>query len=261
MSSSSKRKMLGQNFLVDEGVAEQIVEAAGVSSADTVLEIGPGRGALTKILAEKAGRVLAVEVDKKLVKELRDKFGGVSNLEILEADALTVPDDVLRLPREFILVANLPYASGAAILRRFLEQGPRPRRAVVMLQLEVAERITAKPPRETLLAIAVQLFGRPKIIFRVPPSVFSPQPKVESAVILIRIPERSELLQNLDVVKFFTILKAGFSAPRKKLHNNLKRFVTSERLGEILKHLGTSSGARPAELSVEQWVALARVLS
>jgi len=258
---SLSRKTLGQNFLVDEGVAARIVAAAGISAADTVLEIGPGRGALTKMLAEKASRVVAVELDKKLVKELREKFGGIPNLEILEGDALTVPDEALRLPGDFILVANLPYASGAAILRRFLEKGPRPRRAVVMLQLEVAERLAAQPPHSTLLTIAIQLFGRPKILFRVPPSVFSPQPKVESAVIEIRVPERSELLQNLDLAKFFTILKAGFSAPRKKLHNNLKKFVSSERLGEILKHFGTSSDARPAELSIEQWVALARALS
>lgn len=256
-----KTKTFGQNFLVDEAVAERIVQAADISSADTVLEIGPGRGALTKMLAEKSGRVVAVEVDKKLVAELREKFSAVSNLEIVDSDALTVSESVLRLPENYLLVANLPYASGTAILRRFLEKGPRPRRAVVMLQLEVAERLVAAPPRETLLSIAVQLFGQPKIIFRVPPSAFSPQPKVDSAVLDIRLPERNELLHNLDVAKFFTVLKSGFSAPRKKLRNNLKKIVSAEDVGQILRSVGQSADARPAELSVEQWVALVEALS
>lgn len=262
MASSSKgARALGQNFLVDERVAERIIEAAEISPSDTVLEIGPGRGALTEKLVGRASRVVAVEVDKKLVQELEEKFGGARNLEIIHGDALRVSAGELRLPSKFKLVANLPYASGAAMLRRFLEKGPRPSVAVVMLQREVAERIAAPPSRSTLLTIAVQLFGKPKIIFRVPPPAFSPQPKVESAVIEIRVPERSELLRNLDVAKFFTILKAGFSAPRKKLHNNLKKFVSSERLGEILKHFGVSPDARPAELGVKDWVALVRALS
>ncbi|MEK7516462.1 MAG: 16S rRNA (adenine(1518)-N(6)/adenine(1519)-N(6))-dimethyltransferase RsmA [Patescibacteria group bacterium] len=254
-------RALGQNFLTDERIANRILDAASISPTDTVLEIGPGRGALTEKLVERASRVVAVEVDKKLIRELQEKFGGARNLEIIHGDALRVPAGELRLPSKFKLVANLPYASGAAILRRFLEEGPRPEVAVVMLQREVAERIAAKPPHSTLLTIAVQLFGKPKILFRVPPSAFSPQPKVESAVIEIRVPERSELLRNLDVAKFFTILKAGFSAPRKKLHNNLKKFVSSERLGELLKHLGVSSDARPAEISVEDWTAIARALA
>ena len=178
------RKALAQYFLTDQRVLSYILEAADLSSDDTVVEVGPGRGILTRQLAKLARRVVAVEIDAALAAGLATKLGNPPNLTVLEADARTadIQPDV-----PYKLVANLPYYAANPIIRRFLEMERQPLRMVVMVQKEVAHSMTATPGRMTLLSVAVQFYGMPRLVCVVPPSAFRPSPKVDSAVVCIDV--------------------------------------------------------------------------
>ncbi len=186
-------KGLGQHFLFERGIVERMVRQAGIGPGDSVLEVGPGLGILTSELLRKvgAGHVVAVEYDRGLAAHLETAFGDLPNFELIQGNALhQTADDLFAPGIEFDVVANLPYSTGTAILRHLLEQPRKPRRLTVMLQKEVAERITAQPPDMSILSVATQYFAEPRVEFIVSPTVFIPPPKVESAVIHLDV--RSE---------------------------------------------------------------------
>ena len=175
------KQSLGQNFLHDEGLLARIVAAADLSSGDAVLEIGPGLGALTRQLAQAAGRVVAVELDDRLLPVLRYELEPFANVEIVHGDILTF-DVGAHFDGPFVVVANVPYYITGAILRRLLEGHPRPKRMVMTVQREVADRLTATPPRMSLLAVGVQYYGSVRLVGAVKAGAFWPRPEVDSAV-------------------------------------------------------------------------------
>ncbi|GIV84750.1 MAG: ribosomal RNA small subunit methyltransferase A [Candidatus Roseilinea sp.] len=259
------RKSLGQNFLADEATARRIVDAAEVGQGDLVLEIGPGAGALTKHLAKCAGWVVAIELDQTLIPALREELGEARNVTIVHGDALKV--DFVQLAQDAArsfgrpfqatrFVANLPYYITSAAIRRILECGLSIASVVLTVQTEVAERVTAQPPDMSLLAVSVQFYGRPDLLFRIPPNRFYPQPGVESSILRITPHNRPP---DIDAQKFFRAVKAGFSQPRKQLRNTLAAGlkITKSEAEAALRQSGIEPGRRAETLSLEEWKRLA----
>ena len=264
------RKGLGQHFLVDGEVLERIVSAARLTPDDIIIEVGPGLGILTKELAKKAGRVVAIELDDKLARLLNKTLASFVNITIINNDILNLdPQDVLeglkdRPPASdsYKVVANLPYYIASAVLRHFFEALHKPQVMVVMVQKEVAEAITAKPGKMSLLSVSVQFYGEPKIIGYVPPESFYPAPEVSSAVLKIDIyPE--PLVDVADEAGFFKVVRAGFTAPRKQIANSLAQGMGRDK-GDILPLLnkaGITPQRRAETLGIEEWAELWRVFS
>jgi 16S rRNA (adenine1518-N6/adenine1519-N6)-dimethyltransferase len=183
------KKSLGQNFLSDEGLLARIVAAAELSPEDEALEVGPGLGALTRVLARAARRVVAVELDGRLLPVLESELSGLVNVELVHGDVLQLdPADWFAAP--YVVVANVPYYITGAILRHLLGGRPRPRRLVLTVQREVADRLTARPPEMSLLAVSVQYYGRVRLVSTVKAGAFWPRPEVDSAVVRIDVEER-----------------------------------------------------------------------
>lgn len=255
---------LGQHFLKSEIIAGKIVETAELAPDDLVLEIGPGKGVLTAELLKRAKKVIAVEKDASLVEFLKKKFSSqledpASKLEIIQGDALKFnPERYSLSVNRYKIVANLPYYITSRFLRRFLESDFRPAAMTLMIQKEVAQRIVSRPPKMNLLAISVQVFGRPKIAFKVSRGYFSPAPKVDSAVIAITGISRDFFIKNnIEEKSFFSLVKTGFAHKRKLLINNLGAELPSkEKWREIFKKYGIPEKARPENLSLQNWVCL-----
>jgi 16S rRNA (adenine1518-N6/adenine1519-N6)-dimethyltransferase len=240
-----------------------MVDAAGIGSDDVVVEIGPGLGILTEALLHAARRVIAVELEPRLAAHLRTVFSEATSFQVVEGDALTLSTGDLLLPGEpYQVIANLPYSVGSAVIRRVLEQPNPPMRSTVMVQREVAERLTAKPPRMSILSVATQFFTIPRLAFTVAPTVFIPRPKVESAVVVLdrlpepRLPRAMELL-------FFRVVNAGFRHRRKQLANSLSAELSmpKEMVNGWLTGVAIDPARRAETLSVEDWVALTRAYS
>lgn len=248
-------KRLGQNFLIDENILKKIIEAADLKKEDTVLEIGPGLGILTKELASRSGKVMAIEKDKKLVSMLHEKFKDIKNLKIIEGDFLKTDISKLNLLAGYKVVANLPYSITGAAIRKIMEADPAPSMAVLMVQKEVTEKICAKPGDMSLLSLSVQYYGISKLLFKVSRNSFWPVPKVDSAVVKIIFVKNKESEIRNQADKFFRLARAGFSAPRKQLQNNLANglHISKEKAAELLRQAGLDPKARPEELSVEDW--------
>ena len=253
--SPRTKKSLGQNFLVDRRVRAKIVEAADISPTDTILEVGPGRGFLTKALAERVGRVVAVELDDALIPSLREKFADYDNVEIVSGDARTVDiDSLVGTATKYKVVANLPYYAATPIVRRFLEAPHKPTTLVVMVQREVGQEMTAPPGKMGILSVATQVYGSPRIVASVPPKAFRPSPNVTSAV--VRIDTYAEPAVAFDSVEsFFTLVRAGFSTPRKQLHNSLKNGldIDAEEIMALLGNAEISPTRRAQTLSIDEW--------
>ena len=216
------RKGLGQNFLTDPVALERIVAAADLSPDDVVVEVGAGVGTLTRSLAERAGHVLALELDDRLVELLRAQLAHLPNVEIVHGDVLHF--SLAELPHlGYKVVGNLPYYITSAVLRHFLEKAPRPRLMVVTVQREVANRIVARPGEMSLLAVSVQFYGHPGIVARIPAGAFYPPPQVDSAVVRIDVGEQPAVLLGggIDDTTFFRLVRAGFAQKRKTLRNSL----------------------------------------
>lgn len=253
------RKGLGQHFLVDEGALRRIVAAAELDPADVVIEVGPGLGILTRELAARAGTVVAIEVDSKLATALREALPCASKLTVINEDVLdTEPGGLLEAAgvapgTGYKVVANLPYYMASAVLRHFLESVPRPRLMVVTVQREVARQIAARPGKMSLLSVGVQLYGRPEIVAYVPASSFYPRPKVNSAVVRVHVYDRP-LLQ-VDETAFFRVVRGGFAAPRKQLHNSLAQGLEMlpRDAAALLEKAGIGPERRPATLGLEEW--------
>jgi len=252
------RKGLGQHFLVDESVLEMVVEAAELKPSDVVIEVGPGLGILTRGLAKRAGKVVAVELDHNLAAMLDKQFAGVPNVAILNRDILkTSPVSLLgryNVSNEYKVVANLPYYITSAVLRHFLETQIKPRLMVVMVQKEVAEAIAARPGDMSLLSISVQFYGEPAIVGIVPADSFYPPPEVDSAVLKIAVSPEPPLPVG-DVAGFFKLVRAGFSSKRKQMVNSLTHGtgLGREEIGAILKESGIEPTRRAETLSLEEW--------
>lgn len=260
------RKGLGQNFLVDPFHLAKIVEAAGLTPSDTVLEIGPGPGTLTRLLAATAGQVIAVEIDPHLVELLKTELGHLPNLAIIHADILQTRLDALptgqKIPAPFKVVANLPYYITSAVLRHLLEATPRPERIVVTVQKEVAQRIVAGPGQMSLLAVSVQFYGRPALVHRIPAGAFYPPPRVESAVVCIdTFTQPPVAVANADF--FFRVVRAGFGQKRKQLKNALAAGLHKPVAGVVqaLEQAGINPTRRAETLDLEEWARLAGAIA
>jgi 16S rRNA (adenine1518-N6/adenine1519-N6)-dimethyltransferase len=251
---------MGQNFLVEPDVVRDIVDVAGIVPGDRVVEIGPGLGILTRELVGRGAHVSAVELDRDLVAFLRHDLAEVPNLTVIERDARHVDLEQLAAGREYHMVANLPYSTGTVIIRRFLEADYPPRSMTVMVQREVAERMTAVAPDVSLLSLATQLFACPELAFMVPPDVFNPAPKVESAV--VRLTLHSEPLASpIDVEEVFRIATMAFQRKRKTISNGLSQGLAMPKpdVDALLARAGVEPSLRPQAIPLERWLALARV--
>jgi 16S rRNA (adenine1518-N6/adenine1519-N6)-dimethyltransferase len=250
------KKSLGQNFLTNEEVAKKIAGSASLSSKDNVFEIGPGKGILTKYLAEKAGKNLALEIDQDLANKLqKENFKGT---EIIEGDILKI-----NLPRlieenrfgDYKVVANLPYYITSKIIRLFLETKYPPSIMVLMVQKEVGERIVAKDGKESLLSISVKFYANPELLFNVSREKFDPAPEVDSTVIRI---VRKKSQPKIDPSDFFSLVHAGFSSKRKMLANNLSAglHIPKADVISILKKTRLEPEIRAEKLGVKEWINL-----
>lgn len=256
--SPRANKALGQHFLVDARVRSRILSAAGLAPDDLVVEIGPGRGFLTNSLVRQAGKVVAVELDGALAERLSDVFSDRPDLQVVGADARDVDIRALVGDCDYKVVANLPYYAANPILRRFLEAERKPSVIVVMLQREVAEVIAAKPGRMGLLSVAVQVYGRPRIVCNVPPRAFRPPPEVMSAVVRIDMYEEPAVPEVGE--RFFRLVKAGFSAPRKQIRNSLSLGLKAspEAVDAMLLAASIEPRRRAQTLTIEEWGRLYR---
>lgn len=251
-------KKLGQNFLIDENIVRNIVEAAQLSPEDTVLEVGPGIGTLTQGLAESGASVVAVELDKRLLPVLDTTLAGYDNVRIVNGDILQV--DIMSIvgAKKFKVCANLPYYITTPIIFALLEKRLPMECLVAMVQKEVAERMAAKPGGKDYgaLSVAIQYYTEPEIAFLVPPSSFIPAPAVDSAVIVCRRRQEPPV-KVCDEELFFRVVKAAFSLRRKMLSNSLKSMgITSEQCTKWLSLAGIDSKRRAETLSLDEFAAL-----
>lgn len=255
------KKSLGQYFLRCRWVTSALIGAAEIEPTDVVLEIGPGTGILTKILARHAKKVIAVEKDECLADSLKSTLikEGIKNVEVISGDILKkFPQIAITHDLQYTnykLVSNIPYYLTSRLLRLLLEAGPRPKLIVLTIQKEVAERIVAKPPQMNLLSLSVQAFGMPSVVAEVPPECFYPKPKVNSAVIKISSISR-DFFENagLSETAFFSILKTAFSKKRKVLRGSLGgKKERKEHVSLILRSLRIPETTRPQELPLESW--------
>jgi 16S rRNA (adenine1518-N6/adenine1519-N6)-dimethyltransferase len=254
-------KSRGQNFLIDDSALQKIAEAGELTEKDTVLEVGPGLGVLTDELLKRAGRVVAVELDRNILAYLKVKYVEQKNLELVEGDVLSLNlADYGLKSGEYKVVANLPYNITSYFLRLFLGNiQNKPKEMVLMIQKEVAERIVAHAGEMSVLAVMAQFYAETEIVAEVPKDSFWPSPKVDSTVIKLKLKEN---LPKIDIKNFFRIVKVGYSAKRKQLHNNLANGLKlpSPEIKEILVAMGYDEKIRAQDLEVEDWVKLEKKL-
>ncbi|MDX2075017.1 MAG: 16S rRNA (adenine(1518)-N(6)/adenine(1519)-N(6))-dimethyltransferase RsmA [bacterium] len=251
------KKSLGQNFLHDPNALDKIISVSELSPTDTVLEIGAGTGALTEKLAQTVKRVVAVELDDRLFTVLRAEMERYPNVELLFADILQVNLAEVMGDDPYVVVANVPYYITSAILRMLLETSHRPTRLIMTIQTEVAERIIAKPPDMSVLAVSVQFYGTPDIVARFNPAVFYPRPEVGSAVLRV-ITHDAPVIDVPSEALFFRVVRAGFGQKRKQLKNSLASGLAmkSEEAGNLCTQVGIDPMRRAETLTLPEWAAL-----
>jgi len=252
-------KRLGQNFLIDKRVIKKLIRAVDLQPKDIILEIGPGIGTLTIELAKKVKKVVAIEKDLKMVEILKETLKDYENVEIVKGDILKTQNSKLKTIN-YKVAGNLPFYLTAPVIRKFLELPEvRPRAMVLVIQKEVGQRICAKPPQMSILAVSVQFYAKSEIISYVSKKSFWPRPKVDSAILRITPPINTDRkLINADL--FFRIVKAGFSHPRKQLINNLLKELKPDR--EKVKDWLLKNNIRPSQraetLTVKDWTSLTK---
>ena len=256
------KKRLGQHFLIGEAVLERILSAAELSPGDIVVEVGPGLGILTEGLAKQRARVIAVELDSKLVALLKKRLADFPDVKIVHADILKVtPQRLLQnnlsaseLVRGYKVIANLPYYITSPVLRHFLEGESRPSAMVVMVQKEVGEAIAATPGKMSLLSVKIQFYSKPDIICYVPAASFYPPPKVESVILRLDVYPQPPI-EVPEVAGFFDIVMHGFSSPRKQLRNSLAHALGMPpgQVALLLEKTGIDAKRRAETLSLEEW--------
>jgi 16S rRNA (adenine1518-N6/adenine1519-N6)-dimethyltransferase len=251
------RKSLGQNFLFDENVLARIIDAADLQPGDEVLEIGPGLGALTGQLASKTERVVAVEIDGRLLPALQGEVGDLDNVEIVQGDILEQDPSAL-FEGPYKVVANVPYYITGAILRHLLGGAHKPSGMVLTVQKEVAERLTAEPPDMSLLAVSVLFYSDVKRAATIKAGAFWPRPDVDSAVIRIDVRPKNAP-EGVQEEAFFKIVRTGFSQKRKQLQKNLRQLeISRTAVGAILKEAGIDGTRRAETLTLDEWLALVK---
>jgi 16S rRNA (adenine1518-N6/adenine1519-N6)-dimethyltransferase len=250
-------KAFGQNFLVDHDVLLHIVEAAEIHADDQVLELGAGTGVLTRELAKRAKRVVAVELEREILSLLTKTTRNYTNVEIMERNLLYVDPREIFGSDPYKLVANLPYYITALTFRHFLESANPPRLFVVMVQYEVAQRIVAAPGDLSLLGVSVQFYGEPKIIAHVPARAFYPAPRVDSAILRIDLKDQVPLTPG-ERDSFFRLVQAGFSERRKQIHNSLAHGLHRKNVDvqPWLLAANIDPSRRAETLSIEDWLRL-----
>jgi len=257
------QKSKGQNFLIQADVYDKIIAAADLRETDTVLEVGPGLGFLTLNMANRVKKVLAVELDKKIVEVLETIIlsKGVKNIKLFTADILKARGSNFSKLGPYKVVSNLPYNISSVFLRKFLSLASKPELMVLMLQKEVVDRIMAQAPKMNLLALSVQFYAEVEKIMDVPADNFYPVPQVDSAVIKI-IPNKKRLATYEEEKKFFKILRIGFSSKRKMLKNNLASALSLnlKDIEKILIELNLNSNIRAESLKISDWLKLYQYL-
>tara|TARA_Y100000310_G_scaffold169509_4_gene169667 strand:+ start:724 stop:1506 length:783 start_codon:yes stop_codon:yes gene_type:complete len=255
------KKSLGQNFLTSQSVVDKIITTAFFDSKDIILEIGTGKGILTKNLLEKSRKVISVEKDDKLIPFLKEKFRDeIKNgkLILVHGDILTFNFRLYELS-DFKIVANIPYYITGEFLRKMLSSDIQPNSMVLLLQKEVAERI-ARSKKESILSISVKVYGEPKYIQTVKKGSFSPAPKVDSAILSIENISK-KFFDEVNEEHFFKIMKLGFAHKRKLLISNLSALAGKEKLKKAFIEIGINEKARAEDLSISQWKKLLRKLN
>ncbi len=257
----SPKKHFGQNFLVKKAAIKKIINSLALNKEDTIIEIGPGLGALTKKIAEKAKEVIAVEKDERAFKILKEELKNFDNLKIINKDILKL--DIF-LPKKYKVVANLPFYASIPIIKIFLEKEPFPEKMVFVIQKELAQRICAKPPKINSLAVFIQLQSSPSIISYISKESFWPKPEVDGAIIEIKKKKKGGIIKfnKEEKEKILKIVKAGFSQPRKKLITNLiKEYkIDKEKISSIFEKAKFSQTTRAEALSINDWLKLSKVL-
>lgn len=257
------RKALSQNFLTDPEALDAIVAAAELQPGDRVVEVGPGLGVLTRRLLAAGCEVLAVELDARLAGYLRAELGSVTGFDLVEADALSLHPRDMFPGQVFKLVANIPYHITSPLLHAFLEGDRPPEVTVLLVQVEVAERVAAPPGGMSYLSVFVQNVARAEVVARVPAAAFEPAPEVDSAV--LRLVRRSDppVPPGPERETFYRVVQAGFRQRRKQIHNGLGRElpISREALDEALAACGVDAERRPQTLSIDEWACLTRALA
>jgi len=251
------KKSLGQNFLVDDSAIKKIIQAAAIKKGEHVLEIGPGKGVLTQALVDAGARVTAVEIDADLILLLKETFG--DQIQLIEGDILEMDATGLFGKKTYKVIANIPYYITSPILEKFLAHEPRPKCLVMMVQKEVADRITAKPPQMSLLSVVCQMYADVSKVSVVKAGAFRPIPKVDSAIVKLVLKKKTDVLQAERVI---ALAKIGFAAKRKQLHNNLSSGLSkpTELIKQAIVSAGLQPNVRAENLTVSDWERLEKCI-
>ncbi len=254
-------RKLGQHFLNNPEIIKKIITSSNLNLDDVVLEIGPGEGVLTSALSKNSKKVIAIEIDEKLLPNLQERFQNKNNVEIIHGDILSTNLPELLKDNKinsYKLIANIPYYITSKIIRLFLESKMPPEEMILMVQKEVAERIVAKPGKMSKLSASVQYYGEAEYLFSVGKENFTPPPEVDSAVVKIK---NIKKIDKDNSKKFFRIVRAGFCARRKTLLNNISNsfHIDKKLVQEKLKTAGIIPTARAQELSIEEWEELSKI--
>ena len=256
-------KRLGQNFLIDKAVLSKFIRAANLKLGDVILEIGPGLGIITQEIAKRTKKVIAIEKDPKMCEILKETLKGFNNIKVVRGNILKIGNWGLGIGN-YKMVSNLPYYITSPVIRKFLESPNPPKEMILLVQKEVAQRICSNPPDMNLLAISVQFYAKPKIISFVPKKSFWPQPTVDSAI--IKISAFNQRKKSAFNQRFFKIVKAGFSQPRKQILNNLSKGLAlslpnglkldKEKVKSWLLKNNIQPSQRAETLKLENWISL-----
>lgn len=257
------KKSLGQNFLTSKKAIFEIVNAGEIKKGETILEIGPGKGALTEGILASGAKLIAIEKDKELIVFLEEKFKeNIKNktLKIIEGDILDLNiENILNKKEEYKIIANIPYYITGAIIEKFLSIYKKPNEMILLVQKEVAERIVAKDKKESILSLAVKFYGNPKIVYKVSAGSFFPKPKVDSAVLKITLNKFTKEKKSLEE-KYFNVVKKSFAFKRKMMLGNLKKEIKNINWLEIFKKLNLKETIRAEDLSTEDFQNIAKLI-
>lgn len=247
-------KRLGQNFLLDPVALQRVIQASNLKQDDSVLEVGAGVGNLTRLLATRCRRVVAVELDPRLIVPLEQVVGIYENVQVVQGDIMELEPSHLMEQAGYVVVANIPYYITSALIRHLLESEPQPRQMTMTVQREVAKRICAEPGEMSMLALSVQVYGKPSIEARIPAGAFYPVPKVESSIVTIHL-YGTPLIPPPWLSTFFKLAKAGFSQKRKTLRNSLAGGLhfSRDETEHLLQDAGIDPMRRAETLSIQEW--------
>lgn len=260
------KKNLGQNFLKSQEALRMMCTAGEVSEGDVVLEIGPGKGALTEKLLEKASQVIAVEKDRDLIELLTEKFANEiksKKLILLNEDILNFDiSRVIQKPSKYKVIANIPYNITGAIFKMFLSSDYQPERMILLVQKEVEERVVASDGKESILSLSVKAYGTPKYMMKVHKRFFSPSPKVDSAIVAITKISKENFKNEKEEQDFFKTIKAGFTHKRKVLRKNLEILQKKpHQIDNIFEKLKINPKTRAEDIKLENWLKISSYLS